>query len=240
MHFLVSKKTHGFRPVLDLRQLNLNSKRLPFKTLQTKQILKSIEPGQRFTSTNLKDAYFHVPIWQEQWQFLRVVFQGQAFQFKVPPFGLPLSPRVFTRIVAAALSPLQVAGIKILLYILYIHIWWSYGEGHRNSSEAHPVPWFQGKCEEGQPQAKTRGSFHRSLPWLHRNYCSPHSSMGNEDFNRPVHFSIGQASGTYYFPETPGVDLQQRRLSIGSYQGKCIKSPPMERQAGQTSFALMP
>ncbi len=41
----------------------------------------------------------------------------QTCQFKVLPFGLSLSPRVFTRVVGAALSPLQVSGIKILLYL---------------------------------------------------------------------------------------------------------------------------
>ena len=49
--------------------------------------------------------------------FLRFAFQGQAYQFRVLPFGLSLSPRVFTRVVAAALSPLQAAGSKILPYL---------------------------------------------------------------------------------------------------------------------------
>ncbi|MEQ2315215.1 hypothetical protein AMECASPLE_019815 [Ameca splendens] len=38
---------------------------------------------------------------------LRGLFHGRHFQFRVLPFGLSLSPRVFTRFVAAALSSLQ-------------------------------------------------------------------------------------------------------------------------------------
>ncbi|XP_071400930.1 LOW QUALITY PROTEIN: uncharacterized protein [Centroberyx affinis] len=116
MYFLVPKKG-GLRPVLDLRRLNAYVKVLPFKMLHTRHILESIEQGEWFTTIDLKDAYFHVPICPEHWQFLRSAFQGQAYEFKVLPFGLSLSPRVFTRVVAAALSPLQRAGIKILPYL---------------------------------------------------------------------------------------------------------------------------
>lgn len=37
------------------------------------------------------DAYFHVPIVPHLRNFLRFSFQGQAYQFRVLPFGLTLS-----------------------------------------------------------------------------------------------------------------------------------------------------
>ena len=116
-YFLVSKKDGGLRPILDLRHLNKFLKVLPFRMLTTRQILHTVEEGEWFTSLDLKDAYFHVPISRDHWPFLRFAFQGQAYQFKVLPFGLSLSPRVFTRVVAAALSPLQAGGLKILPYL---------------------------------------------------------------------------------------------------------------------------
>ena len=116
-YFLVPKKDGGIRPILDLRRLNAFIKVLPFKMLTTGQILESIERGEWFTSIDLEDAYFHVPICPNHRPFLRFAFQGQAYQFKVLPFGLSLSPRVFTRVVGAALSPLQLSGIKILPYL---------------------------------------------------------------------------------------------------------------------------
>ena len=73
--------------------------------------------GEWFTSIDLNDTYFHVPIAPHHTQFLRFAFQGRHFQFRVLPFGLSLSPRVFTRCVAAALSPLQSRGMKILPYL---------------------------------------------------------------------------------------------------------------------------
>ena len=106
-YFLIPKKDGGLRPILDLRHLNSFLKVLPFKMLTTSQILHTVEEGEWFTSLDLKDAYFHVPIDRDHWPFLRFAFQGQAYQFRVLPFGLSLSPRVFTRVVATALSPLQ-------------------------------------------------------------------------------------------------------------------------------------
>ncbi len=70
-----------------------------------------------FTLVDLKDAYFHVPIAPHHKQFLRFAFQGHHCQFRVLPFGLSLSPRVFTRCVAAALAPLRAEGLKILPYL---------------------------------------------------------------------------------------------------------------------------
>ena len=66
---------------------------------------------------DLRDAYFHVPIASHHRKFLRFAFQGRHYQFRVLPFGLSLSPRVFTRVVAAALAPLQAQGVKVLPYL---------------------------------------------------------------------------------------------------------------------------
>uniref|UniRef100_A0AAV2LEL5 ribonuclease H n=1 Tax=Knipowitschia caucasica TaxID=637954 RepID=A0AAV2LEL5_KNICA len=42
---------------------------------------------------------------------------GWHYQFRVLPFGLSLSPMVFSRVVAAALAPLQAGGLRILPYL---------------------------------------------------------------------------------------------------------------------------
>ncbi|XP_029998122.1 uncharacterized protein LOC115424868 [Sphaeramia orbicularis] len=116
-YFLVPKKTGDLRPVLDLRDLNVFLKVLPFYMLTTREVVHAISPGDWFTSIDLKDAYFHVPITPRHWRFLRFAFQGKHFQFRVLPFGLSLSPRVFSRCVAAALSPLQAQELRILPYL---------------------------------------------------------------------------------------------------------------------------
>ncbi|KAL0149356.1 hypothetical protein M9458_055394, partial [Cirrhinus mrigala] len=116
-YFIVPKKSGGLIPILDLRALNRSLLRLPFKMLTTKRMLTCIRHQDWFAAIDLKDAYFHVSILPRHRPFLRFAFEGRAYQYKVLPFGLFLSLRVFTRVTEAALSPLWRMGIRILNYL---------------------------------------------------------------------------------------------------------------------------
>ncbi|KAL0150120.1 hypothetical protein M9458_054547 [Cirrhinus mrigala] len=116
-YFIVPKKGGGLRPILDLRVLNRALLKLPFKMLTLKHILTCVRVQDWFVAIDLKDAYFHVSILPRHRPFLRFAFEGRAYQYKVLPFGLSLSPRVFTKVAEAALSPLRERGIRILNYL---------------------------------------------------------------------------------------------------------------------------
>ncbi|KAL0159107.1 hypothetical protein M9458_047183, partial [Cirrhinus mrigala] len=116
-YFIVLKKDGGLRPILDLRLLNRSVKRLKFKMLTIKQVVSQIRSEDWFVTIDLKDAYFHVSILPQHRKFLRFAFRGEAYQYRVLPFGLALSPRTFTKCVDAALAPLRLQGIRILNYI---------------------------------------------------------------------------------------------------------------------------
>ncbi len=105
-YFIVPKKEGGLRLILDLRQLNRSVMRLKFKMLMLKQVVSQIRSEDWFVTIDLKDAYFHVFILPTHKKFLRFAFRGKAYQFRVLPFGLALSPRTFTKCVDAALAPL--------------------------------------------------------------------------------------------------------------------------------------
>ncbi len=115
-YFIVPKKVGGLRPILDLRVLNRALHKLPFKMLMHRCMIKCIQPQDWFAVIDLKDAYFlprHRP-------FLRLAFKGRAWQYRVLPFGLSLSPRVFTKVIDGALTPLRSrreVGIRILNYL---------------------------------------------------------------------------------------------------------------------------
>ncbi|KAI2657343.1 Transposon Ty3-G Gag-Pol polyprotein [Labeo rohita] len=111
-YFIVPKKDGGLRPILDLRLLNCSVKRLKFK-----QVVSQIRSEDWFVTIDLKDGYFHVSILPQHRKFLRFAFRGEAYQYRVLPFGLALSPRTFTKCVDAALAPLRLQGIRILNYI---------------------------------------------------------------------------------------------------------------------------
>ncbi len=116
-YFIVPKKGGGLRPILDLRVLNRALHKLPFKMLTQKRIFGCVRPLDWFAAIDLKDAYFHVSNLPRHRPFLRFAFEGQAYQYKVLPFGLSLSPRVFTKVVEAALVPLREQGVRILNYL---------------------------------------------------------------------------------------------------------------------------
>ncbi len=116
-YFIVPKKDGGLRPILDLRVLNQALHKLPFRMLTQRRIFQCVRPFDWFAAIDLKDAYFHVSILPRHRPFLRFAFEGRAYQYKALPFGLSLSPRVFTKVVEAALVPLREAGIRILNYL---------------------------------------------------------------------------------------------------------------------------
>ncbi len=82
-----------------------------------KCIFECIRPRDWFAVIDLKDAYFHVSILPRHRPFLRFAFEGRAYQSKVLPFRLALSPRVFTKVVEGALVPMREQGVRILNYL---------------------------------------------------------------------------------------------------------------------------
>ncbi len=116
-YFIVPKNNGGLRPILDLRVLNVSVMQLKFKMLTLRQIVPQIRSEDWFVTIELKDAYFHISILLCHRRFLRFTFGGKAFQYRVLPFGLALSPRTFTKCVDAALVPLRLQGSRIMNYI---------------------------------------------------------------------------------------------------------------------------
>ena len=116
-YFIVPKKDGGYRPILDLRMLNRCLKNLTFKMLSPARVLQAVSKGLWFTTLDLKDAYFHVPIHPSHWKYLRFAFEGEAYEYQVLPFGLSLAPRTFTKCMDAVLEPLSSRGVQVLNYL---------------------------------------------------------------------------------------------------------------------------
>lgn len=122
--FTVPKKTGGFRPILNLKPLNLFVNRKGFKLDSLGSVKLLLRPGDFTTSLDLKDAYLHVPIHPAHYKYLRFEFMGSHFQFVALPFGLASSPRVFCKVLAPVVEFLRLQGIHLLFYLddgLLIH-----------------------------------------------------------------------------------------------------------------------
>ncbi len=78
---------------------------LQVQNVDNQMIVSQIQSGDWFVTIDLKDAYFHVEILPQHRKFLRFAFGGEAYQYRVLPFGLALSPRTYTKCMDAALTP---------------------------------------------------------------------------------------------------------------------------------------
>ena len=84
----------------------------PLETTRT-----TLQQGERVTSIDFKDAYFHIPIQEESRKYLGFHVQGRTYQFKALPFGLSTAPMDFT-VVAKRLKLMAIhKGIRIHQYL---------------------------------------------------------------------------------------------------------------------------
>ena len=116
-YFLVPKKTGDLRPILNLKPINSDIQKKSFKMENLNLVIEALHPGNWLAAIDLKDAYFHVPIHTSHYKYLRFAIQNKMYQYKVLPFGLTTSPRVFTKILAPVMGFLASNGIQVHPYL---------------------------------------------------------------------------------------------------------------------------
>ena len=115
--FLVPKKTGDLRPVINLKPLNFYLRKQHFKMDTMTKVLGLVKQGDWAITLDLKDAYFHVPIFKKHRKFLRFAFQKKTYQFKALCFGPTSSPRVFTKLISVIAAHLRKKGIILATYL---------------------------------------------------------------------------------------------------------------------------
>ncbi|KAI8501699.1 hypothetical protein Bbelb_209700 [Branchiostoma belcheri] len=68
-------------------------------------------------TTDLKDAYFTVPIFHNHRKYLRFIWKDSLYEFAVLPFGLSSAPRVFTKILKPIAAQLRALGVRLVIYL---------------------------------------------------------------------------------------------------------------------------
>ena len=80
--------------------------------------LRQLLPAHSWTcSIDLQDAYWHVPVAPHFRQFLGFRIGQTKYRFRVVPFGLSITPRVFTKLVNIILTSLRRQGINVVAYL---------------------------------------------------------------------------------------------------------------------------
>ena len=113
--FLVPKSDGTFRPILDLKRLNLYLDIPTFKMETLFSIITALQPQEWITKIDLKDAYHHIPVQMNIRKYFRFVIAGKPHQFRVLPFGLSTAPREFTKILAPVVQLLRSQEIGSML-----------------------------------------------------------------------------------------------------------------------------
>ncbi len=108
-YFIVPKKSGGLRPILGLRILML-------KMLMQNRVFGCIRPQVRSAALTWRPVLPCVDPSVPQ-AIPAVCVRRTSISVQVLPFGLSLSPRVFTKVAEAALVPLRDQGVRILNYL---------------------------------------------------------------------------------------------------------------------------
>lgn len=108
--FIRPKKDGTFRMILNLKPLNEFVDYHHFKMDTFRTALKLIRPGYFMASVDLKDAYYSIPIAEEDRKFLMFEWKGKYYRFTCLPNGLSSAPRIFTKILKPVYAHLRSIG----------------------------------------------------------------------------------------------------------------------------------
>lgn len=115
--FLRQKPDKSFRFILNLKELNKYIKAPHFKLEDYRTVTKLLYKNCYMTTIDLKDAYFLIPIAENNRKYFKFEFKGILYQFKVLPFGLNIAPYIFTKLMKPVLGKLRNKGITCTLYL---------------------------------------------------------------------------------------------------------------------------
>ena len=115
--FLVPKKDGGQRLVINLKKLNEFVHTEHFKMegiFLLKDLLRKVD---WMAKVDLKDAYFMIPIQEQDRDFLKFAFKGKYYKFNSLPFGRACAPWVFTEVLKPIAAQLRELGVRMIVYI---------------------------------------------------------------------------------------------------------------------------
>ena len=115
--FLVPKKNGKFCLILDLSLLNRYIEKQAFKMETVKSVRQAMRLNDWAVSIDLTDAYLHVPIHRQSRKYLRFLHQDQVYHFSALPFGMSLSPLIFSKLMDVIAAFLRQRAISVFPYL---------------------------------------------------------------------------------------------------------------------------
>jgi hypothetical protein len=115
--FLRPKKDGSYRPIFNLKMLNVFIRYQHFKMENLSSLVGLLQHQDWMCKIDLKDAFFCVKICPTHRKFLRFIWQGKMMQFCSLPFGLASAPRTFTKVLKPVMALLRRVGLKVVIYL---------------------------------------------------------------------------------------------------------------------------
>ena len=114
----VRPKKEKFRVIFNLKYLNQSVTYHKFKMDTLEAAIKLMKPECYMSSIDLCDAYYSIPVSPNYRKYLKFIWRGQLYQFRVLPMGLTSSPRIFTKVLKPVFASLRMRyGHNCLGYI---------------------------------------------------------------------------------------------------------------------------
>lgn len=82
-----------------------------------RSVLQLLTPGMYLTTIDLQDAYFLIPISEDSRKYVRFIYKKDLYQFTCLPFGLSVSPYIFTKIMKPVVKKLRTSGLLSTIYL---------------------------------------------------------------------------------------------------------------------------
>ena len=115
--FLWPKPGNKFRMIIDLSDLNKFVSKNHFKMDHLEVATQMLFPNAWLASIDLKEAYYAIPIAEEDQKYLCFQWGEQCFKFKCLPFGLCSAPWIFTKTLKPIFTKFHEAGFEGFGYI---------------------------------------------------------------------------------------------------------------------------
>ncbi|KAN0023499.1 hypothetical protein ACTFIV_007885 [Dictyostelium citrinum] len=109
--------TNLLRPVLDLKKLNNFLANQSFKMEGIKNLPSMVKQGYYMIKLDIKKAYLHVLVDPHYRDLLRFVWNGVHYRWKIMPFGLSTTPRIFTMLLRPVLRMLRELNVSVIAYL---------------------------------------------------------------------------------------------------------------------------
>lgn len=115
--FVIPKSSGGFRPIINLKNLNQYVVYRHFKMESWPEVRSLVRHGDWFVKVDLTDAYLTIPIHPLHQSFLQLQWRNALNQFRCLPFGLSSAPWAFTKILKPLLSFFRSRGVRLVVYL---------------------------------------------------------------------------------------------------------------------------